>query len=583
MKRKLISVGVVSGLMVAILGALAVNKLVERYTPTNEKQDLYAYFNVQDENETVILLQNNKLEDRAQIVDGEIFIPYELVKKSFNPRFYWDESVSLMVFTTAAEIYKIPLESKAYTINGEERAEEFIILKNIEDQLYMNIDFAKQYSDFYYEHYQEPNRIMVYNEWGSIDYTTLSKDGKIRVLGGIKSPILAELEKGSTVLVKELMENWARVQTLDGREGYIQLEYLGDTQTVILENPDYIEPIYPNIQKDYKINMAWHQVGGYIGAESLQRAMQGVTGVNTIVPTWFFMSDNEGNIVSYATHEYVEKAHEMGLEVWGLVENMTYDISSYQILSRMNSRENLINQLISKALEYNLDGINVDIEALSNDAEDGYIQFIRELSIQCRKHGLVLSIDNYVPTASSYHYNREEQGIVADYVVIMGYDEHYAGVSEAGSTASIEFVKNGILKTLEEVPKEKVINGIPFYTRVFKQTPEDVVQEGDGGVLVEDSNSEWGRYLLSSEAVSMGTAERLLQENGVTPIWNDALGQYYGEYMKDGSKYLVWLEEEKSIGLKMQLIKDYELAGVAEWSLGLAKDSIWEVINSYLN
>ena len=248
----------------------------------------------------------------------------------------------------------------------------------------------------------------------------------------------------------------------------------------------------------------------------------------------------------------------------------------------MASRENLVNQLISKALEYDLDGINVDIEELSNDAEDGYIQFIRELSIQCRKHGLVLSIDNYVPTAFTSHYNRKEQGIVADYIVIMGYDEHYAGVAEAGSTASIEFVKNGIIKTLEEVPKEKVINGIPFYTRVFKQIPENVAKEGQEGVLIEDTNSELGRYLLDSEAVPMGKAERLLQENGVNPIWNDALGQYYGEYMKDGIKYLIWLEEEESIGLKMKLIKDYELAGVAEWSLGLAKNTIWEVIRSYL-
>ena len=582
MKKKLISVGVASGLMIVIIGCLGVNKLIEHYTSTNEKQDLYTYFEIQDENEAIISLQNNRLEERAEIVDGEIFVPYELVKDNFNSRFYWDESASLMVFTTATEIYKIPLESKNYTVNGEERTEEFIILKTIEDGLYLNIDFAKQYSDFYYEYYQEPNRIMVYNEWGNVDYTTLSKDGKIRVLGGIKSPILAELEKGTRVLVKDLMENWAHVQTIDGIDGYIQLEYLGDSQIVTLENPDYIEPVYPNIQKDYKINMAWHQVGGYIGADGFQQAMQGVSGVNTIAPTWFFMSDNDGNIVSYATHEYVQKAHEMGIEVWGLVQNMDYDISSYQILSRMASRENLVNQLISKALEYDLDGINVDIEELSNDAEDGYIQFIRELSIQCRKHGLVLSIDNYVPTAFTSHYNRKEQGIVADYIVIMGYDEHYAGVAEAGSTASIEFVKNGIIKTLEEVPKEKVINGIPFYTRVFKQIPENVAKEGQEGVLIEDTNSELGRYLLDSEAVPMGKAERLLQENGVNPIWNDALGQYYGEYMKDGIKYLIWLEEEESIGLKMKLIKDYELAGVAEWSLGLAKNTIWEVIRSYL-
>ena len=570
----------VSVILVIIL-VLVIGKLIDKYTPSKEQQDLWEYYGLTEESQAAIVLNHEVISQKAVIREGIVYLSYETVRDVFNSRFYWDYNENLLLYTTPEDVVSAAADSKEYFVTKDKKSENYTIVYADANTAYIAMDYVKKYTDLDYEFFEEPNRVVVRTKWEDEPGVFVKKDTQIRYRGGIKSPILTEVFKETELTVLEKGEDWDKVATNEGVIGYIRKKRLGKEEVKTFEHTPMTET-FSHILKDKKINMAWHQVGGYIGADGFQQAMQGVSGVNTIAPTWFFMSDNDGNIVSYATHEYVQKAHEMGIEVWGLVQNMDYDISSYQILSRMASRENLVNQLISKALEYDLDGINVDIEELSNDAEDGYIQFIRELSIQCRKHGLVLSIDNYVPTAFTSHYNRKEQGIVADYIVIMGYDEHYAGVAEAGSTASIEFVKNGIIKTLEEVPKEKVINGIPFYTRVFKQIPENVAKEGQEGVLIEDTNSELGRYLLDSEAVPMGKAERLLQENGVNPIWNDALGQYYGEYMKDGIKYLIWLEEEESIGLKMKLIKDYELAGVAEWSLGLAKNTIWEVIRSYL-
>lgn len=585
MKKKLVHIAVVFILIFIIAVIMGVSMFVERYTPTKERESLYTYFetdSTRNESEAILFLNDEKIDCKAILTDEGIYLPYELVKEKFNGRFYWDESAGQIVFTTPTEVYKITPGSKTYTIDGAEASEEYEIFKNIQDILYMNIEYAKAYSDFIYTLYEEPNRLMMYNSWEDREYLLASREAPLRILGGIKSPILVDIAEGEKLILIEEMEEWACVQTLSGIKGYTEIKNLGDKAVETPQNPDYTAPDYTNISKDYKINMAFHQVGGYLESTDLEAAMSGVSGVNTISPTWFFLSDNDGSVASLATHSYVEKAHSMGLEVWGLVENMTYDVSTYQTLSNMASRENLVSNIIAYALEYNLDGINVDFEEVSFDAEDAYIQFIRELSIECRANNLVLSIDNYVPSASSAHYNRTEQGIVADYIIIMGYDEHYAGMSESGSTASISFVENGIVNTLNEVPAEKVINAIPFYTRVFKQTPEAQAGQGDSGVLVEDPSSEYGRYLLSSQAVSMGRAEELLVQNGVTPVWNEALGQYYGEYEANGCKYLVWLEESTSIGLKMQLIKDYGLAGVAEWSLGLAKNSIWETISSYL-
>lgn len=592
MKRKLIQIAVVLGLILIIAGGAGVSMLIERYRPSKEREDLYTYFNIEESNaeDVILFLQDENLvptrtERVAKLSEGELYLPYDIVEEECNSRFYWDESVQMMVYTTAYDIYKFALGSGSYTVNGEEQSYGCAVVKQIDGKLYMNLDYIKGCSDILYEYYTEPARLMLYNQWGEISRTEAVKAGEIRVLGGIKSEILADVEKGELLTVRYEMDEWACVQNSYGVQGYIQKKLLGETKSERLENPSYEEPEYPSLAGAEKINMAWHQMGGVCDGSVLAQAMQGVTGVNVISPTWFFMSENDGSLISLANQDYVNRAHQMGLKVWGLVENMTYNISTYEILSRMESREKLVGELIRYAEEYHLDGINIDIEALSFDAEDAYIQFIRELSIPCRAKGLVLSIDNYVPTASSDHYNRKEQGIVADYVVIMGYDEHYAGMSEAGSTASIGFVRAGIENTLKEVPKEKIINAIPFYTRIFKQIPESAATEAQKQSLplVEDSSSEYGRYLLDSIAVSMGQAERLLSEHHVTPVWNEALGQYYGEYKADGCNYLVWLEETASIGLKVDLIREYGLAGVAEWSLSLAKSSIWETVSQHLN
>lgn len=582
MKKKLIQLLVTFFLIVIAGIALIGVKMVERYTPTKEKADLYEYFGIGKE-DIVILVQGERMEEGAVLKEGRYYVPLSLIQNRINSRFYWDDSVGQLVFTTPLDIYKFSVGETAYSLNGERMEMGFAVILRQEEKLYLALDFAQEYSDFYYEVYQEPKRVLLYYQWKDIDYVSVTKDTQIRVRGGIKSEILKEVKKGEKLFFQEAMEEWSCVQTEDGIRGYIKKDCLGKVVQEFLGNRrEYQEPEYTSISQDHKINLAFHQIGGSCDGSTIAAAMNGVSGVNVVAPTWFFLSADDGTLVSRASRDYVNTAHNLGLEVWGLVENMTYDVSTYRAVSNMASREHLVRQLIDYAVEYRLDGINVDFEALSFDAEEGFIQFIRELSIACRRNQIVLSIDNYVPTASSEHYNRKEQGIVADYVIIMGYDEHYAGMAEYGSTASIGFVESGIVNTLKEVPSEKVIHAIPFYTRVFKQMPVSLATESDPGVLVEDTSSEFGRYLLSSQAVSMAIAKQLLANHGVTPYWDETLGQYYGEYMSDGCKYMVWVEDSTSIGLKMKLIRDYQLAGVAEWSLNLAEAGIWETVRSYL-
>ena len=229
------------------------------------------------------------------------------------------------------------------------------------------------------------------------------------------------------------------------------------------------EPEYTSQRRDFKINLAWHQVTSEAANETFDDAVKNMTGVNVISPTWFSVSDNAGNLSNYAVESYVTNAHAKGLEVWGLVDNFNKNVDTYKLLSNSSSRVKLENNLIQQALRFDLEGLNIDFESLSEETGPHFIQFLRELSILCRANKLVLSVDNPVPENNyTSHYDRESQGEVVDYVIIMGYDEHYYGSEKAGSVASLPWVEKGVTDTLKEVPAEKVINGIPFYTRLWK-------------------------------------------------------------------------------------------------------------------
>ena len=204
---------------------------------------------------------------------------------------------------------------------------------------------------------------------------------------------------------------------------------------------------------DGKVNMVWHQVTSTDANAYFADATANMTGVNVISPTWFYLLDTSGNIANISSADYVAQAHEKGLKVWGLIDNFTQEVSTTETLSNTAARQNIISQLIQAATSVGMDGINVDFESLSEDVGIHFLEFLRELSIECHKNNLVLSVDNPVPEDFTSHYDRAEQGRVVDYVIIMGYDEHYVG-SEAGSVASLPWVEQGIQDTLAEVPAE---------------------------------------------------------------------------------------------------------------------------------
>ena len=561
--KKIIPVLIAIVLIIVVAAVGFGSKIMEKYSYSKERADLTEYFGITGSDDVPIILQDERIEEHAKLLDGVCYFDLATVHKYFNDRFYEDKKEGHLLYTLPDAIVDTLIGSQSVSLGGDGSNRDYVIARYEGDTLYVAVDFVKEYANFSYTLYTEPNHMQIYTEWNEQLTATITKDTQVRYQGGIKSDILTDVSEGDKVIVLEEMETWSKVKTEDSFIGYVENKRLSSKSP---ETPvpvtDYAEPVYESNTRDHKINLAWHAVGGAAGNDTLSEMMAGTKGINVISPTWFALSDNEGNFTSFATADYVTRAHDMGLEVWGLVDNFSNEgVDTYEVLAGATTRSHLIDGLINAALEYDLDGINIDFENISLDAGEPFIEFIRELSIPCRQHGIVLSVDNYVPMGYTEHYNRKEQGVVADYVIIMGYDEHYNGSATAGSVASIDFVDRGIANTVADVPAGKVINAIPFYTRIWETKGTTV----------------------TSQAVGMELAQQYIADHNITTEWDEETCQNYGEYQSGDSYYQVWLEDADSIRVKLNVMSKYEIAGVAEWKLGFEVDSIWDVIEEYLN
>ena len=465
---------------------------------------------------------------------------------------------------------------------NETKSENYVILKTDGDIAYIALPFIQEYTNMEYSVEQEPNRAIITSKWGEIETAEVKKDTQVRYLGGVKSPILTEVKKSDKVTVLEDEDDWMKVATADGYVGYIKTKFLKN-QKKEKTSRDFTEPVYSDMTEDHSINMAWHNVTNAAANNAVQQVLASTSGLTTIAPTWFSLADTEGNISSIADADYVNYAHTAGLEVWAVFRDFhggtnSYD-ETYETLRYTSKRAKLEDQVVAAAVAAGVDGINLDFELISSKCGVHYVQLVRELSVKCHQNNLVFSVDNYVPQSYNSHYDLKEQGIVADYVVIMAYDEHTEGSYEAGSVASISYLQNGIEKTLEKVSADKVIAGIPFFTRLWFETAKSPEE------LSEEAGTEAASYpnKVSSKALGMEEAAQSVVNAGATAQWDEKTQQNYAKWSADGGTYRIWLEDAQSLEAKLKVIQENKLAGVAEWSLGREENSVWKLISQYVN
>lgn len=576
-RNRFVPVLAVAGLIVIVMLITAAARFIERYVPSKEVEDMNAYYGLSSEQDMAMVLDDTLLETLCEYIDGEVYVDYNTVHEYFNERFYWDSAENVLLYTLPDTLVTVQAGSKDYQVGKEANSESYTIVRVDGDTMYLALDFIEKYTNLTHKVFESPNRVVLTSVWGEVDSTTVKKSTQLRLKGGIKSPILKELEKGEALTVLKKDETWTKVATEDGIIGYLKTKFM-DKVGSTKRSHDFEEPVFTHHLKDQTIEMAWHQVTSQDANTTIADVLKNTKGINVISPTWFYLNDNNGGIASLASKDYVNYCHQNNIEVWALVSNLeNKEVDTAAVMNRTSTRQTLVNQLVSAAIEYDLDGINVDMEALDATAGDGYLQFIRELSLKCAKNEIVLSVDNYVPTEFSAFYNRKEQSNFADYIVIMAYDEHYVG-SDEGSVASIGFVTDGVTNTLKEVPAEQTILACPFYTRIWAETPKDEV-----GDSAESASEDYVPYELSSEAVGMDTVTKRLELNGAAASWSEADGQNYAEYVNDGVTYKVWIEDAASLEKKLQVMKSNKLAGASFWKLGFETDSIWDTIIKYTN
>lgn len=546
-------------ILIVLVGAAGVGSfLINRYKPGTEYMAGNEYFNLTDENSVALIQNGELLEEQAVLIGGEPYAAYTYVESQLNSCFYWDEETKGILLTTSGGVQTLlPGDAAVAKTPGGQPA----VQQESDGKVYISLDVVKEYTDLDYAYYSNPNRVVIRNEWDGVEQAMVqSGTAQVRQKGGIKSLILADVQKGDTLLCLENLDNWCKVMTADGYTGYIQTEDISEPEAI--EARTAKKDSYERITRDHKINLVWHQSTSTESNDAMAEMTAEMTGVNVISPTWFSVTDGTGTISSLASADYVKLAHDAGREVWGLIDNFNEAFDETTDLAYASVRSRIIEQLLAEAASCGMDGINVDFENLKEAGIPHYLQFLRELTSAAHAQNLVVSVDTPVPQAYTMYYQRGEQARFVDYMIVMAYDEHFAGSEEAGSVSSLPFVQQAVEEMTRVMPADQVICGIPFYTRVWTE--------------------KFGQSAITSEVLGMDGAKNYAKENQMTETWDASLGQNVATVETSDARYTIWMEDEQSMEEKLKVIQSADLAGVAEWKLGFECADVWSLISEYI-
>ena len=552
--------GLIAVVAVVVLAALAAGTfLVKRYAPSKEWMDGYKYFEVDSNTDkTLVIIDNKSYSDIGVMRDDVLYLPVDFVSDYINVRFYYDKESNAVLYTDDSRTYIYEPDSTGYKdSDGNTYDSEYKIASEIDGTMYIAFQYVADYTNCTYAYGSKPSRLSVNMINGEVSRVTAKNDMYIRYRGGVKSDILEQINKGDSVYYVESFDDWIKVISATGYTGYVKSSDVSEVYTEVPDNT--YESEYAGLSISQKVKLGWFQVAGTAGNDNYTQ-LTGLSNINVIAPTWYSIASENGSMSNYSSTSWVNAMHNRGLQVWPLVDDFNKSVDFKALYSSRTARKTMIDTLIKDARAYGYDGINLDLENVKSDYAKDFLQFVRELSVECHKNNIILSTDNYKPEAYNSCYNLKEQSDYVDYAIVMAYDEHYAG-SEAGSVASLPFVKEAVEDMTALVPADKVVVGIPFFTRIWSVSQTST----------------------TSSAVGMQAAIDELNKDGQTAIWNDDAGQYVCSYDKNGVTRKIWFEEDKSIEEKLKVVVDNNTAGIAVWKLGLEKASVWNVINQYIN
>ena len=561
-KNVVITAAILAGVLVLILIGAAVYKYL---APSSAKKDLRSVYNLK-ENEIALISDNQVLKEKGKKIGGQFYVPAAVATQYMDERIFVDDKEKTLSYVTGEGVITATPDTQDYLLGKEKKKAEVPILSGQKNGLYVSMDFIQSVTSCYHKEYNEPERIVIFSDREKkYLFASTTEDVRVRTGPNKKYDYLIELPEGTQVIVNEEVKQeneYQSICTLDGITGYVPAESIrnsGKRTWKFEKTPSSLE----QEKLGKTVCLGWHQMTNSTGSAALPASVGWSSKMNVISPTWFALSDNKGNFSSLANTAYVSAAHAKGLQVWGLINDFGKKIKLDKVLGRTSVRTKLVNALVAAAIQYDLDGINIDFENVKKNVAPAYLEFLRELTVKCHANDLIVSVDNYTPASYNAYYNLEEQGRIVDYVILMAYDEHHQGDDESGPVSSLVFVENGVESMMRKVPKERVIVALPFYTRLWKETKKKT------GAVKAASQGAYG----------MSGAESLVHSHDAVPKWDDATGLYFAQWRSGGAIYKIWLEEETSLQKKLEIVTKRKAAGAAFWKLGFERAVTWNTVD----
>lgn len=542
---------VIMGLIIIVLVAL----VASRFIPVGDMVDPLTYFDEFQGNDYNLVYEDQRvgLRDPVKIIDGNVYISYEVIDNYLDTILFYDDAEKVMTITDVKNVLRLYPNKDEGLLNGKKVKVNYI-LKEINGKLYVPADLLKDKAGIEVISGEENKLFILDNIANKKDVATIKRITSVRTRPLQKTTVLKNLKKGEKVVVFSIEDGFARIRSEQGIIGYIPENNMSDIVTAEGININS-EESWPSNPLGEKVKLVWDQMTVQTAGDWNSTKYSRITEANVIAPTWFQFADDKGNLSDLGNKAYVDNAHARGLKVWALLShNFTEPELTGTVLSSTTKRQHVINQLIEKAKIYGYDGVNIDIENIQTQTSKVWVQFMRELYPQLKNAGIVVTVDVYMPSDWSSHYERAKIANLCDYFIVMAYDQHHLGSEKAGSVAEIPWVEEGVKKNLEEVPNDKLVLGIPFYTRLWKETESG----------------------LETRSYTMSAAEAKVKEWGVAPTLDAQSGQLYAEKQVEDGLYKIWLENSDTIADRIQIVNTYNLAGYGAWKLGLETLDCWD-------
>lgn len=545
-------------LIVALIGSVIGSIIV--FAPSKKEVDPLTYFNEFRQGQLNCVYEDIRIDMEKPIINSndQFYVSYELAKTYIDEKIFYDVAEGLVTITNLEQIRRIKPYENTMTVNDETLALQtpFIIEEGI---LYIPQDYLEEEYGVAIEFGKDERLVCISNLNIQKPVGMIKKrKSALRTHPDKQTQIVDQVTKGERVIIYKEENGYMRVRNENGIIGYIPSSHVavGEMTPLKTDKTYSLAPMSESLEG--KVKLVWDQMTSRASGDWSIPKYRNINGANVIAPTWFEFEDEQGHLMDRGSKAYVDSAHAKGMQVWALIShNFTEPELTKTILTSTAKRQYVIDQLLEAATRYGFDGINVDIENVQADFAEEWIQFMRELSVQAKRADLSITVDVYMPSAWSTHYQRDKLAQIVDYFIVMAYDQHWSGSEQAGPIAGLNWVEEGIQLNLEEVPKEKLVLGIPFYTRVWEETESDI----------------------SSKSYGIAASQSILEQWGVTPVYDEEYGQDYAQKIEGNKVFHMWIEDEKTVLKKIQFINDYDLAGYAGWKLGLETKDVWYALN----